>query len=159
MTIKKKYLILISVVVAVVFLDLLTKWIFSDIKFKEIIPYLINFETNNGNYGAAFGIFNGKKWFLITISTIFVVAMIIVDVCLKIKSKTYTIGFAFMLGGAIGNLFDRIGLGYVRDFIQFDFWPTFPTFNLADSFLCVGVGLICVYLLFFSGKEKSKDKK
>ena len=64
-----------------------------------------------------------------------------------------------MIGGAVGNLVDRIMLNYVRDFIFLDFWPTFPIFNIADSFLCVGTVMLAIFLVFFSDKKEGKNGK
>ena len=61
-----------------------------------------------------------------------------------------------MIGGAVGNLIDRVAFKYVRDFIFLDFFPTFPIFNLADSFLCVGAVMLAIYILFMSGKKSEK---
>jgi signal peptidase II len=87
--------------------------------------------------------------------------MLLVDFILKIKSKTYSIGFGLILAGAIGNFVDRIAFGYVRDFIMFDFWKTFPIFNFADCCIVIGCILVCVYFLFLSSDNKSEkvDKK
>ena len=78
--------------------------------------------------------------------------MILVDLMLKIKSKTYTVGFGLILAGAIGNFIDRIMLGYVRDFIMFDFWHAFPIFNFADCCIVIGAVLICIQFIFLSKK-------
>ena len=64
--------------------------------------------------------------------------------------------FGLIVGGALGNLYDRIKLGYVRDFIYLDFAPDFPIFNMADSCLCVGAVMMVVYILFMSGKKSEK---
>lgn len=157
MTLKKKYILMSSIVAFVLICDLVTKAIFGDIEFTKIIPFLIDFESNHGNDGAAFGMFGGKKILLILIALFFLGVMFLVDWLFKYNSKTYIFGFSFMVGGALGNLIDRIFLGYVRDFIVFDFWKSFPTFNVADSFLCVGVVLICICLIF--GKSKGSKVK
>ena len=69
---------------------------------------------------------------------------------MKAKGKTYTIGFALVLAGAVGNFVDRVLLGYVRDFIMFDFWKTFPIFNFADCCIVIGAVLVCIHFIFLS---------
>ena len=159
MKLNHKYILLSIIAVAVILIDIVTKITLGDISYTEIIPHLVNFETNHGNEGAAWGILSGKRWLLVAISLIFIAIMIACDIIFKRSSKLYTIAFSFILGGAVGNLIDRIALGYVRDFINFSFWPSFPTFNFADSFLCVGVVLMCVYLIFFDTKAGKKGEK
>ena len=156
MKLKTKYILLFLIIVITVVIDLVTKVAFGDISYTDIIPNLINFETNHGNYGAAWGLFGGKRGLLIAISIIGFLVFILIDIfVIKSKSKMYTTGLGMYLGGTIGNLIDRIGLGYVRDFINFTFMPDFPTFNFADSFLCVGAVLLCTYLIFNFNKEKN----
>jgi len=67
-------------------------------------------------------------------------------------------GLALVLGGAVGNLVDRILLGHVTDFIQvmFGSWA-FPSFNVADAGISVGAALLIIDALFFSGKEPSES--
>ena len=67
-------------------------------------------------------------------------------------------GLALVLGGAVGNLIDRIMLGYVTDFIQvwFGSWA-FPSFNVADAGICVGAALLIIDALFFSGREEHAE--
>jgi signal peptidase II len=69
-------------------------------------------------------------------------------------------GLTLVLGGAIGNLVDRIKLGYVTDFIQvwFGNWA-FPSFNVADSAITVGAALLIIDSLFFSGNEKAAPEE
>ncbi len=64
----------------------------------------------------------------------------------------------FVLGGALGNLIDRVRFGYVTDFIQvwFGNWA-FPSFNVADSAITVGAALLVIDAVFFSGREKPAD--
>jgi len=89
------------------------------------------------NTGAAFGILQGQNLFLILISLIALGFFIL-------YYKKYQIASMFVISGIIGNLIDRIFLGYVRDFIDLRFWPVF---NLADSFMVVGIGLL-VWIIF-----------
>jgi len=89
------------------------------------------------NYGAAFGILQGYKWLLILVS------LIVIVFCIKYY-KEYKIPLSLILAGTIGNLIDRVFLGYVRDFINVGFWPVF---NLADSFNVIGVGILIWMLI------------
>ena len=66
--------------------------------------------------------------------------------------------FGFLIAGCVGNLFDRLVFGYVRDFIQFDFWKTFPVFNFADVALVFGVVMFLIYLITYFTKQSKKQK-
>jgi signal peptidase II len=98
------------------------------------------------NEGAAFGFLNDaggwQKWFFTAIAAI---AAIVITYLIRKHStqKLFCFGLALVLGGALGNLYDRITLGYVVDFLNFH-WNShiFPAFNVADSAICVGVGLL-----------------
>ena len=149
---KTKYILMAGIIVIALAVDLISKQAFSDIAYTRVIPYIIAFQTNGGNSGAAFGIFSKSTTFLIIISIVIVACMLCVDLILKIKSKTYTIGFGLIMAGAIGNFIDRITLGYVRDFIMFDFWHSFPIFNFADCCIVIGAVLVCVHYIFLSRK-------
>lgn len=98
------------------------------------------------NTGAAWSIFAGKTWLLVIVSFIIIVFIIYYILKNKPKSKLEKIGYAMILGGAIGNFFDRIVYGYVIDFFDFYiFGYSYPIFNLADSFIFVGVILLIIY--------------
>ena len=156
---KTKYILMACIIAVALAIDLISKQLFNDISYTRIIPYIIAFQTNGGNTGAAFGIFSKSTTFLIIVSIVIVLCMICVDYMLKIKSKTYTVGFGLIIAGAIGNFVDRITLGYVRDFIMFDFWHSFPIFNFADCCIVIGVVMVCVYFLFLSNKIKSNKNE
>ena len=156
---RTKYILMGIIFVVAVAIDLITKQIFHDIEYTQIIPHVIAFQTNGGNSGAAFGIFANNTLFLIVFSILIVGLMIFVDVKLKIKSKTYTIGFGLIMAGAIGNMIDRITLKYVRDFIMFDFWKSFPIFNFADCCIVIGAVLVCVYFIFLAKNNNEKSNK
>ena len=109
------------------------------------------------NEGAAFSFLadagGWQKWFFTAIS---VVAIVVITYLIikNLHNKLFCFGLALVLGGAIGNLYDRVTLGYVVDFLYFhvnDFY--WPAFNVADSAICVGVAL----LLWDSFKQDKKD--
>lgn len=89
------------------------------------------------NTGAAFGMLQGNTWFLILTSVL--VSAVVAYLIWKVKpeNRYVKISLALILGGALGNLVDRVLLGYVVDFLDFRIWPVF---NIADS--CVVVGAI-----------------
>lgn len=149
----KKILITIFTIIFVLVADLTTKHFLFNITYFNLIPHVISIATNGGNTGAAFGAFGGKTVALIIVSVLMLVALLIFSRFIEKKTVTYRIGFGLILGGALGNLIDRVVLGYVRDFIYLDFWSGFPTFNIADACLCVGVAIVAVYLLFKTGHK------
>ena len=122
-----------------------------------IIEDLFNM-THIRNTGAAFGILAGKRgWvrssFLLFFSLLAMGFIIVLLRRLPGKEKTLTVALSFILGGAIGNLIDRLLYGEVIDFLDF-YWSRYhwPAFNAADSFITVGVILTLFRLI------QSKDK-
>ena len=100
------------------------------------------------NKGAAFGIMQGGRIFFIAVTAVVFIAAAIYLWKNKPQNILEKLAFSFIGGGALGNLIDRIYLGYVRDFISADFID-FPVFNVADCFVCVGAALYLVYIIFF----------
>lgn len=130
----------------------------------EFIPGLIRFEYHK-NTGMAWGLFSNATWVFvaITIVTGGLIVFILVKT-LKTMPRNLQLGLALVLSGAIGNLIDRVALGYVRDFIAFDFM-NFPVFNFADSCITVGAVLLIVSVLFtksgrayFAALDEKKQK-
>ncbi|MSP22990.1 MAG: signal peptidase II [Dehalococcoidia bacterium] len=98
------------------------------------------------NSGAAFGILQGAGVFLLLTTVIGVAALCAYLFCVPMGSRWYTLSLALILGGAVGNFIDRVTRGTVTDFID----PThYPAFNIADSAIVVGVGvlILATYLL------------
>ena len=107
------------------------------------------------NYGAAFGILQGASTFLVIAPLIAIAAITVFLLTLPSQSKWYSVGLAMILGGAIGNLIDRIRLGYVTDFID----PTrYPSFNIADSAIVLGVALIAILSFFGPSEEPARTE-
>lgn len=155
----KKYINWIKitlVIVMVLVADLVTKHFLFSVEYFNLIPGVISVASNGGNTGAAWGIFSGKTLMLIIVSIIMIIALFFFNHFMNRKNNFYCIGFGFIIGGALGNLVDRIALQYVRDFIYLDFWPSFPTFNLADSFLCIGAVMMGIFIIFMSGEKNEK---
>lgn len=156
-----------SIFVGILLLDLLTKGLIIPHLIPNVgdrvgvIPKFISFIYVK-NTGAAWGILGGRPVFLIIIS-ILILALFIAFYVLrvkKVKNKTsclLAISVGLIAGGCVGNLFDRIVFGYVRDFINFDFM-NFPVFNFADIALTIGVIIMVVYFLFYFSKEENKQK-
>lgn len=108
------------------------------------------------NTGMAWSLLSGYQALLSIVAAVAIGVMIwyVID---KRPDKITTIGLSMMIGGAAGNLIDRLMLGYVRDFL--DFYPfgyDFPVFNVADSALCIGVGLLFIAILLEEKEEKKK---
>lgn len=106
------------------------------------------------NTGAAFSLMENMYWLLVLLPIVLALAAV---VFLFIKRKTahplLMTSVAMIAGGGLGNLIDRVVYGYVVDFLDF---RIFPIFNVADICVCVGCGLMILYVLFFDGKKDGK---
>lgn len=152
----KNWIKIITSLILVLVADLVTKHFLFNVDYFNLIPNVISIAGNVKNTGAAWGIFSGKTIGLVFISVAMIVALLVFNYFVKEKNTFYCISFGFIIGGAIGNLVDRIAFNYVRDFIFLDFFPTFPVFNIADSFLCVGAVMMAIFILFMQGKKSGK---
>ncbi|HSI24203.1 MAG TPA: signal peptidase II, partial [Methylotenera sp.] len=98
------------------------------------------------NEGAAFSFLaNAGGWQKLFFSGVSVVAIVVISYLIRKHQteKLFCLGLALVLGGAIGNLYDRVTLGYVVDFLYFHYHSFYwPAFNVADSTICVGVALL-----------------
>ena len=103
------------------------------------------------NTGAAFGILKGKTTFFIIISAVIILFLLIYRYYLE-RSSLLDMSFALIIGGAIGNLIDRVRLNYVVDYLDFRIWPVF---NLADSAVVIGAIIFVIYIIFL---EDNIDK-
>lgn len=111
------------------------------------------------NDGAAFGMLGGARWFFIVLSVPVMAIIIYILFSKKLgNSRFLGITLGLILGGIIGNLIDRIFLGGVRDFIYFKS-INFAIFNFADTFICVGMVLLVIFILFlYNPKNKNNAK-
>ncbi len=169
MKVKMKYVVLPLISTVVIFLDQLTKyWTVSRFKLGETLTVIPGFFsiTYIQNKGAAFGLLSSADpsfripFFLI----VPIVALLSIGyVFLKLSEKDIRLAIALSLviAGAIGNLIDRLNLGYVVDFLDFHWqWRYhFPAFNVADSAICIGVGLIMLDLFVQEGNSKKEGSQ
>ncbi len=108
------------------------------------------------NRGAAFGIFQNQKWFLIGVTGIFLVVMLILLIKKKFSSsKLLVFTMASIIAGGIGNLIDRVFRGFVVDYIDFRL-INFAVFNFADCCVVVGTFFLFFFLLFMSDSKKTE---
>ncbi|PHS25379.1 MAG: signal peptidase II [Methylophaga sp.] len=147
----------------VIFLDQSSKWFMTSLlslyESIAVMPFF-NF-TLAHNYGAAFSFLAGaggwQRWFFIVLTTVISIVLVIWLKKLNTQAKLEAISISLILGGAIGNVIDRIYFGYVVDFLDFYYgtWH-FATFNIADSAIVVGAGLLIVDS--FIAKPESEQK-
>lgn len=148
----------------VVGLDQLTKYlVVANMELHDSIPVIegiLNF-TYIHNEGAAMGILDDSRWVFMITST---VAIIGVSVFMfgwykKYYNPLLYTSLSFIVGGGIGNMIDRTVLGYVIDFVDVKFIPFWKwIFNVADAFVCVGCGMVILYIILSDVRE-SKLKK
>jgi signal peptidase II len=137
----KKYkneIIFVLVVIWLVFIDLLT---------KKLIP------TEVRNFGISWGFWYKNHGFLIVLTGFLACFVYILWHFFGRKSVFSCVAFGIFLAGALGNIYDRIVFGYVRDFISLPFWPQFPVFNFADICLTTGTIMLGIYYIFLGKKH------
>jgi len=110
--------------------------------------------THVTNTGAAFGLFPDRGSFFVVIAVIVVAVIIFYYRHLPAGQWWIKISLGLQLGGALGNLLDRLRLGYVIDFIDFKIWPVF---NVADSAIVIGVAILAYYLLRDEGEKENGE--
>lgn len=153
----KKFYFALSALVIV--LDQITKWLAdTQLTMHEQNPVMPFFNlTLMYNYGAAFSFLSDaggwQRWFFTIIAAVISVVLIVWITRLKPHEKWLGIGLGLILGGAIGNLIDRVRFGYVVDFIQwFANWKGdtlyWPAFNIADAAIFTGTALFLLSSFF-----------
>lgn len=125
----------------------------SYMKLGESIPVLegIFHITYIENPGAAFGLFANQRVIFIVAAALVIAAACLMYRRLMSEKVIVRWGVALLLGGAAGNLIDRVRIGRVIDFLDFRIWPVF---NIADIGICIGVSLLMYALLYDKEKEK-----
>jgi len=141
-----KYLMISAVIIV---LDQVTKWLMvSWLALYETVAVMPYFNlTMAHNYGAAFSFLaqagGWQRWFFIVLAVVISIVLIVWLAKLKPHAKLEAISLSLILGGAIGNVIDRIVYGYVVDFLDVYIGSShWPAFNMADSAICIGAVLL-----------------
>lgn len=152
-----------TIAIGIIALDQWTKYLVSNhLVYNspvELLPVL-DF-TLRHNPGAAFSIFaeagGWQRWLLGAISTLVSVILVVWISRLQRGEQLLLVSLAMILGGAVGNLWDRIQFGYVVDFISVHYqgWY-FPAFNIADSAISVGAGLMILDMILNHNKHRAQ---
>ena len=148
----------IIILIGVVVIDIATK-VLAALFMQDKIPLIdgvLSFIYVE-NTGASFGILKGQRWLFVALTAISLVAFIFWLIKNRNAHKLARLAIILIAGGAIGNLFDRLVYGYVRDFIYFEL-INFPVFNIADSALTIGIILLMVYVLFIYKEPVKADE-
>lgn len=162
--IKKKptdYILFGGIIGIGIFLDQLTKWL----AVKFLLPLAYSVPIIDGvlqltyveNEGAAFGSFKNMPWFFNTVSVIAIVLILGYLFLGRGTSRLQEIALLMIVSGGIGNMIDRVALKYVIDFIDFCLID-FAVFNGADSFVCIGAGLLILSLILEIIEESKLEK-
>ena len=123
---------------------------------QPLLPGVIRL-THVQNDGMSFSLFGGARWVFV-ILTILVLAFAVFAVWRRwVRHPPGLLSLSAVFGGAVGNLIDRIRLGYVVDMLEFEFMR-FAVFNVADIFITVGGVLFCIWAVFFWKDPKTKEE-
>ena len=153
----------IIVIAAAVVVDQVSKVLvikfLKDLVSVEIIPGILRF-TYVENRGAAFGMLSDNRWIFMIISTLAIVALVVYLWKFRPDSILACLALSMIVGGGIGNMIDRVALGYVVDFIDFCAFPGLWmwVFNVADACVCVGAGLLALWLIISMVQDSKQEK-
>lgn len=156
-------MLVLVLILAVVLLDQFTKvWVRSTMvyggDFQEVIPGFFNLVYVR-NPGAAWGMLGGQQALLILLSGVVLVLLVVFSRRVLNPTLDHRILFGLMIGGILGNLIDRIKLGWVTDFLDFHIGTYhWPSFNVADSAICIAVGLYLLSSLWHSRHPLKNDE-
>ncbi len=154
-------ILLIAIILGSIALDQLTKWLaVAFLKGQPSFPIWqdVLHLTFAKNEGAAFGMLSDHRWVFMIFSTVAIIGLLIYLFRFRPKSRYVQITLAMIVGGGIGNMIDRVLLGYVIDFIDFTL-INFAIFNVADSFVTVGAFMLMGYLIWDMIREAKAENE
>lgn len=122
---------------------------------QPLLPGLVELRTVH-NYGAAWSSLAGMRWLLVAITGVIIAAVAVILIRRIVRHPVGVMAGFLILSGGLGNIVDRVRLGYVVDMFHLEFWPSYPTFNVADICVVCGALLGAVYYLWFYEKYDRK---
>ena len=122
---------------------------------QPLLPGLVELRTVH-NYGAAWSSLAGMRWLLVAITGVIIAAVAVILIRRIVRHPVGVMAGFLILAGGVGNIIDRVRLGYVVDMFHLEFWPSYPVFNVADICVVCGALLGAVYYLWFYEKYDRK---
>lgn len=147
------------IIAVIIIIDRITKILVStNMSVGDSIPLLENIFhlTYVQNRGAAFSMWE-QQWAILILmpAAVMIAGIVLLFIKRNTWNRFYLLSIAFICGGGLGNLIDRVVQGYVVDLFDF---RVFPVFNIADIFICAGCGLLLLYLIVFERKHDSNEQ-
>ena len=124
---------------------------------KPFLPGIVEL-TRVHNYGAAWSSFSGQRWLLLGVTSVLLIVIAVLVVKGIVQHPLGLSACVLIFSGGIGNLIDRARVGYVVDMFHFEFWPSYPVFNVADICVVVGTVLGSIYYLWLYEKYDAPRK-
>jgi signal peptidase II len=152
-----QWLSLAAIVLSAVVADQVTKHVVaSNLNLGEGLHVVGPFSIRHvQNSGIAFGLFSNATAAVIVVTAIAVAWMLVYFARSGARHPVLPVALGLVIGGSVSNLADRVRLGFVTDFLDFRYWPAF---NLADSFIVIGVGILLAALLLAEREPHSPKR-
>jgi len=157
-------ILIVLLMLVAVFLDQISKYlvvIYMELgQSVEVIPGIFRF-TYVQNKGAAFGSLSDSRWLFMVLSSVAIAGILGYIFWKKPQNKLLLSSLILIVGGGIGNMIDRVRLGYVIDFLDFCAFPKIWmwVFNVADSFVVVGAGMLILWMILDMIEESKREKE
>ena len=136
-------------------------WITANLPLGESMPFMPGFVEllTVHNYGAAWSSFSGQRILLLFVTSLIISTLILLMARRIVRHPLGVAACCLVISGGIGNLIDRFRVGYVGDMFHFEFWPSYPVFNVADICVVCGAILGAIYYMWIYEKYDAKPKK
>ena len=136
-------------------------WITANLPLGESMPFMPGFVEllTVHNYGAAWSSFSGQRILLLFVTSLIISTLILLMARRIVRHPLGVAACCLVISGGIGNLIDRFRVGYVVDMFHFEFWQSYPVFNVADICVVCGAFMAAVYYLWLYEKYDAKPKK
>ena len=139
----------------------LKHWIILNLPLGESLPLFPGFVEllTVHNYGAAWSSFSGQRVLLLFATSLIISTLILLMARRIVRHPLGVAACCLVISGGIGNLIDRFRVGYVVDMFHFEFWPSYPVFNVADMCIVCGAIIGAIYYMWIYEKYDAKPKK